>query len=312
MAIQRLTTAKTISRAIRAGWTAAIVAALAGWTGAAASEPISATAELDRDRIAFDQPLVLTCTVEWRADLVTPEPSVAPTPELKRLHAQSVSTRTAQVDRDGTPFVRREYRYKLTATADGLGVVGPLTFAFMRLADSSSVSVSTAEVSAQIAAPLPVSGGAGNAPLWFGALALLALIGAVVFWLLKRKPAAVDEPQDELSRRLAQLKALTAQPRAKFYTALYEFLCDGARERGLISGRAGDSAVVVRQLEATPIAGEERAKLIHWLELSAREKFAPGRGTPGDTLRLYYEVESFARENWAGAAQSEVSAAERR
>ena len=285
--------------------------ALLVWSGvltsAGAAAPVSLSGALDRDSIAFDQPLTLTYSIEWPDSLVALSPETAPIPTLKRLRINSLETRTTPFKRDGLSYMRREYIYHLRATSDGAGVVDPLTVGYLTLADSSAASVSAQEFRVAIASPLPVGKTTNKRTLWLwgGALALFVALGAVALWLLKRKPKVSDEPQDELSRRLARLKSLTAQPRQKFYGELFALLRHALIERGLVTAGRSDSAVIVAQLQNAALPDDQRQRLVYWLELSAREKFAPGRGTPGDTLRLYYEVESFINERWLAPAKSE-------
>ena len=267
-----------------------------GHLSATADELVRADVRLDSAEIAFESTATLTLNVAWNPDRVALSPQTAPEPKLKRLKLSSVTTYTEAPDADS--LVRREYRYTLSPTAEGTGLIDPFTIGYITLADSSSGTVSTNSASVKIKAPVVTTGESSNHLFWIAG-GLILLVAGVVFFLLKRRGRS-DQPEDldPLERRLAELKSLTSQPRSKFYTELYQLLDDILHERGVTAAKPGDTHGMIADIEVSTLPGSLRNKLIHWLEESARRKFAPAGGTPGDTLRLYFEVESALRERW--------------
>lgn len=287
-----------------------------------AEQGIQVEAFLNLTRMSFDDTLTLTLRLNWDKSLFELQERVSPQLDLQRLRVGSVTSKTGLLadkhlsdaqnftDKNfaAKNWISQEYVYTLFPTASGDGAVNPVKVRFLRKSDAKIGSVSTPEL--QVAISMPVHDEQKSGTLWrdwrvivVAGVVLLAVLGVgIALYQRKRRRLARDSQVrrewDRLADGLAELKRSTSGSKAEFFDALYGYLYTLLSDVGYVSSRKGDSDAVIAELKQAPVAEETKRLLIKWLERSAREKFSPGRGTPGETLRVYYEVEAFMRESW--------------
>lgn len=269
------------------------------FSAGAGAQELSLETTLDRTETEFSELITLTYRLTYDPSQVALASDGAPRPEIKRLEFHSFSSSNRSLNRGGVALVEQEYSYQLKPIASGAGRIEPVSISYFLLPDSTSAQVLSEELKAQIAIPRP-EGDSTGLPFWFWiALPLLALAGGVVFWFLRRGDSDSEDPHTvAVHTRLVLLKSLTAKPRSQFYETLYDALYDLAKDAGFSSARRGDSDRLLADISAAAAPGEIREPLVHWLSTSARGKFAPDAGQPGETLREYHEVEDFLRDSW--------------
>ncbi len=270
---------------------------------------IKGEAFLNVTRMSFNDTATLTIRLTWDKNEFELADKSAPKPELQRLRVGALSSNVRQPDKSATSSqgrnrVSHEYVYTLIPTASGEGLVHPVRIGFLRISDSQAGSVSTSELRVSIAMPAPVD--ETNETDWrIVGLVLLVVfvVGGFTIAGMRRKHRV--KAQEELKQRardniasdLRALKAATSGSKAEFFENLYGFLYTYLRDAGHISARKGDSDSLIAELRESALDEDAKRLLVKWLELSATEKFSPGRGTPGESLRVYYEVEAFVRED---------------
>ncbi len=280
--------------------------------GDAEERGLQVDAFLNLTRMSFDDTLTLTLRLNWDKSLFELEERVAPQLDLQRLRVGSVTSKTGvpadKRQQSGKSWISQEYVYTLFPTASGDGAVNPVKVRFLRKLDAKIGSVSTPEL--HVAISMPVHDEQKSGTVWrdwrviaVAAVVLMAILGVgIVLYQRKKSRLATDsqvrQEWDRLAEGLAELKRSTSGSKAEFFDALYEYLYALLRDAGYVSSRKGDSDAVIAELNQAPLKAEIKRLLVKWLEQSAREKFSPGRGTPGETLRVYYEVEAFMRESW--------------
>ncbi len=277
------------------------------------SANIKVEAFLNLTRMDFNDTATMTLRLTWDEGKFKLKDRSAPKLDLVRLRVGSVTSRTRPFNEGSKKRISQEYIYTLIPTASGEGVVKPLRIGFLRESDSRPGTVSTSELRALILMPSIEAEKQGSDWRTIGAvlvaLSVLAGILATLFMRKRRKQALENrqsQEQIQLATKLKELKAATSGTKAEFFDTLYEFLYGLLRDNGFVSARKGDSDSVIADLQRAAIPENIKRKLTNWLELSAIEKFSPGRGTPGETLRVYYEVEvamreSFMHEGWPTA-----------
>lgn len=273
-------------------------------TGVASEEqlesPLKVTARLSAEETPVDGSLELIVDLVYFVDSIALSPAI-PQLRLERLLVHSVSTSTRLVSGDGVsaaPRVEiRQFRYQLDATRSGMAIIQPLLITYLTLPDSQSGATRTPELSALITPPAKVA----DSPLsywWF--LALLLALAPAGWWLRRRftPPPPEDKSKKEIAERLAELKTLTGGERRKFFEAMYRLLYDLCQRGFQLTSSRGDTEALIAELSSTNLPSTSQEKLGAWLRISGAERFASRSATPGETLRIYYELEPFVLSHW--------------
>lgn len=250
-------------------------------SGRVFAESIDISVHLSDSVVAASDSVTLTCIVRWDDELIALSSESPPNPELKRLEIGAVSVRFGSITYQGKVYSQRIFSYTLRPLRSGLGLISSLQIGYVTLPDSTPALASSRPLTVRIVIPRR-AGDSHSRGLWpWAALALIVGAGAGGIWLwrARRKKSARVNPQVErIEGRLRKLKALTSASRADFYTEAHGLLMQ----------------IQFRE-KAQALAPELEAKLAGWITVAAREKFAPGRGEPGEALRHYVEIESFVR-----------------
>ena len=277
------------------------------------AQEVSLSAKLDTSAIAYDGAATLIVKVEWgdlgpRQGIVFTSP-----PHLKAdgLVIGAVTTRVSQFQRGTAPFVAREFSFILRPLKPGRAIIHPAEISYVTLPDSTPGTLMTPELILMVAQPAP-PGFMESVSL--ATLVIVILIGAtllaggVLVYVRRREKLNLGEREGQLAlsvvvRALATLESATHKPRNEFYAALSDTLSE------LVIGRVGGSlkrsqteAIVTAAEGDISLSESARSRLVEWLRLAAREKYTPGLGQPGETVRVFSEVEEFLKGPWVGKA----------
>lgn len=247
----------------------------------AAASAIEISASLSDTVVLASDSLTLTCVVRWDNQLVSLSSESPPTLSLKRLEIGAVSARSESITHEGKIYSQRIYRYTLTPIRSGLGLISAFQIGYVTLPDSIPALAATGQLSVRIV--IPDRPGESQSPgVWLWAVLTFTIVSGAVgvwYWRAKgQKSSGVNPDVARLENQLLKLKALTSASRAEFYTEAHGLLLQ-----------------IESLATAEALSPELEARLAGWIEAAAREKFAPGRGEPGETFRRYVEIESFVR-----------------
>ena len=246
---------------------------------ARAAGEIEVSVSLSDTVMAATDSVILTCIVRWDKKLIELLSESPPTPMLKRLEIGAVRARSSSVTHEGRVYAQRTFSYTLKPLRSGLGMISPLQIGYVTLPDSSAALVSSRALTVRIV--IPPGAVERQGPGWWLWLALIVGAGGAGVWLWQAKSrgsAGVNPHIEGIESQLRKLKALTSASRADFYSEAHRLLVH-IQSPGLGC-----------QLPQAP-----EATLAGWIAEASREKFAPGRGEPGEALRRFVEIESFVR-----------------
>ncbi len=280
-------------------------------TDASSLVDIKVEAFLSATRMSFNDTATMTLRLTWAENEFDPQERKAPNLELRRMRVGSVTAKNRPYTAGGKKRISQEYIYTLIPISSGLGVISPVRVDFLRKSDSRIGSVVSPQLQVTILLPEIIKDPSdSNLRVITFVLIGLFVLGAFVFIVLRKKRGQdiaqknqLSEKQSRLDSALEALKTASSGTKAEFFDSLYEFLYALLRDGEWITARKGDSDSVLDELSQASLPEDTKRQLSAWLELSSHEKFSPGRGTPGETLRVYYEVESFMNEVWPAANQ---------
>ncbi|MFQ5607776.1 MAG: hypothetical protein ACE5GA_07495 [Candidatus Zixiibacteriota bacterium] len=252
---------------------------------------IEISTSLSDSLVVAEDSVILSCEVVWDQDAVHPLSQSPPSLRLKRLEVGSVNSRSGVITRDGRRFTRSVFRYTLRPTRSGLGMIEPLEVAYISLPDSIPLVASSGGMSVRITIPPGVRTESGPGTwLWITLALALAAVSTVAALMMKSRRESGSEIkalERELQLRLGKLKVLTSGSRADFYTEMHSLLSQVCS----LNVDTPDGALTLDQFEP-----ELERRLERWLAESARSKFIPGRGEPGELLRRFVEIEACLAE----------------
>lgn len=261
---------------------------------------LSLSARLDKTDIKFEETVDLTIEVKWTGDLLDYNFKIFSLPQADRLKVLGTTSKISSDIENGAEVTTRTYKYTFKPTEAGTGVIYPITLNYIAMPDSIPGELSTQEFAVSIAAPVAVKPHEGGPTIWVFVIALIFLMGGaalLVIILRRRAKPAVPEltPSDHLLAELENIKKESSGDRQAFFTRLYKALLHFLEKqyRFDLLGLTPDG--VVSRLNELDIPEDEKGQLIKWLKMSEKEKFAPGTGSPGETLRLATEIENYVK-----------------
>jgi len=270
-------------------------------SGAAVGSEISLTGSVDKTDIAFEDSVKLTVEIKWLGDISSYNFQVLPLPEAENLKVTGTSSSISSKTGETGDITVRTFKYVLRPTGSGVATIDPVVLDYLSFPDSTTGQLSTQEFKILVAARIP-RGNETNLPLFAKiliGLAALVVIGGVVIFVRKYK--AVDiEPvktsEEEFLEGLETARKESQNDRKQFFTRLYKLLMMYLEGKyGLeLSGKTAQS--IVEQLDSIDLQPIFAEKVGQWLIQADKEKFAPGAGAPGDTLRLATEIDKTFRE----------------
>ena len=226
-------------------------------------------------------------------------------PDLKtdRFRIGKVSSKVSPGTRDGKTIATRLFRYTLIPTGSGEGVIHPTDLSYIIVPDSIPGALQTPRLTVRIAQPISVDAESPtNIWIWImGAILALGGVGAIL-WFRLREQTDPDEnlgKSERMQALLGDLKAQVSRNRSDFYTRLYDLIWEAINSRFQLSATRGDTDACVRAIYESNLSDSQKTRLSEWITRAAQEKFSPAQGTPGETLRLYNEVEVFFGSEWS-------------
>ncbi|MBN2226907.1 MAG: hypothetical protein JW763_06050 [candidate division Zixibacteria bacterium] len=264
--------------------------------GAAGGE-LSLSARLDKTDIAFEETVSLVLEVRWTGTIADYRFGILPLPETEYLAVQGSSSAISSEEQDGQDITTRIFRYEFKPTKGGIGRILPITLEYLTMPDSISGQLTTQEYSIQIAPPVVLAEPTGLA--WYHYVIIAVVLAGAVFVVVLiikkgRRPVAVETtPEQTMLEKLSEIRGEGHIDRKVFYTRLYRLLLDYIDRKYEIAIVGGMTPDVIAALDDKEIPRGEKEKLAGWLTLADREKYAPGGGEPGDTIRLITEMENY-------------------
>ncbi|UCD17932.1 MAG: hypothetical protein JSV44_03230 [Candidatus Zixiibacteriota bacterium] len=273
-----------------------IAAAFFAFAAPVFGEQISLSANLDKTEIRFEETVSLTLEVRWVGDITSYRFEVFPLPETENLKVLGTTSAISSAQEQGREITVRTFQYEFQPTASGTGVVMPILLSYVAMPDTMPGQLSTQQFTVAIAEPIPEPQMRGLRWYHYLALALIVIVIVVAGVYIRKRAREriepVKTPEDELLSALAPIKDESHLDRKLFYTRLYKLLLDYAERKHHIPTGGKMLQDIFNAMEAAEVPVDEKGKLSGWLSLADREKFSPGGGEPGDTIRLITEIEN--------------------
>ncbi len=259
---------------------------------------LSLSARLDHNEIAFEGTVGLDIEIKWQGGMDKYAFGLLPLPVAQGLQVQGTTSAISSGIESGTEVTTRKFHYDFRPSRAGIGIIEPIILKYVSMPDSIPGELTTQQFQVSIAQPLPKSVKSNfkrNAAILGAVIVLLA---AIIYGLKLRQrksipTAPVLNPEANFADQLTQLKKETSFDRKAFFTHLYKILGEYLEKKYGMSLGGKSAAVVLEQLHATEIETGKKGKLIEWITLAEKEKYAPVSGAPGDTIRLISELEDF-------------------
>nr|MBN2276747.1 hypothetical protein [candidate division Zixibacteria bacterium] len=262
---------------------------------------ISLTGTVDRTEMAFEDRLNLELQIRWQGVITDYTFEIMPLPTTENLKVVGTSSTISSTLEDGVDYTTRSFKYSLQPTGSGIGAIEPVTFNYVSLPDSIPGQLTTQRFTVQIAKPAARPQETGTVPYIIIYVTILVIIAAVVAVIIiirkKRAARAVPEPslEDKFRDQMETLKKEAGGDRQLFFTRFYRLILLYLESKFGIKTAGKTTALILANLEKTDMPPERQEKIAGWLKQAEQEKFAPGRGTPGDVMRIITEVDDFLR-----------------
>lgn len=267
-----------------------------GIAGTAVSDELSLSASLDKTAIGFEEKVTLVLEIRWTGTIADYRFGMLPIPETERLAVQGSSSAISSDEREGQDITTRTFRYEFKPTKGGTGRIYPITLEYITMPDSVPGQLMTQELTVLIAPPMKKVEETGLAWYYYVIIAVIVIgvVIAVIVFVIKRGASVEPEvkPEQAVLVKLAGIREDGQADRKAFYTRLYRLLLDYITQKYGVAVSGMMPQDVMAALDEKEMPPGEKDKLSGWLTLADREKFAPGGGEPGDTIRLITEIEN--------------------
>lgn len=269
------------------------------------AQEIVVTQSLNRTEVPYESTAVFDVTLSW------PGPTGAflfnrpPHLDLERLKVAQVTSTVSSSGVGPTEVATRKIRFVLKPTSSGLAKLDPAVFEYLRLADSTTGSISTQALTLSVAEPIRVTKrrAAVASARWgliIAAGAVLVLLsGSYLFYRRRNRRAGpvVKTAAETFLEELGSLRQTAGSDLKRFQTGLYKLLITFlSAQFGLQLSRL-TTEQALDLLEHTAMTPEQRNKFAGWLWRAEREKFSPLAVAPGETIRLEAEIRDFFETN---------------
>ncbi|SYZ73990.1 hypothetical protein TRIP_C60260 [Candidatus Zixiibacteriota bacterium] len=259
---------------------------------------LSLSAQMDRNDIPFEGKVGLAIEIKWQGGLDRYAFGLLPLPSAQGLQVMGTTSAISSDMESGKEVTTRKFHYDFKPTRAGIGTIEPIVLKYVSMPDSVPGELTTQQFQVSIAQPLPKpekSNIGRNAAI---AGAVVILLAALTFWWKERKKKSLPEepaltPEAKFAEQLIILKKEAASDRKVFFTRLYKILVEYIENKYSVSQAGKSAPAVVEQLNGMEIETGKKEKLIEWITVAEREKYAPISGVPGDTIRMISELEDF-------------------
>jgi hypothetical protein len=277
----------------------------------AEAQDISLSAGLDKTEMPYEETAALTIEVKWPGDITHYRFGILPLPKTENLKVLGTTSTISSIEEEGKEFTVRTFKYSFKPTKAGIGIIRPILLNYITMPDSLPGDLSTQEFQVSIAQPIPVVEKKGFPIFYIVIIIAFVIVGLtllILFLIFRKKGdvAPVLTPVQGLIDELATIKKDAGIDRKLFYTKLYRALVNylsAAYKVETINKAPEEICEAVKSLKA-PAGFNE--KMTGWLIQADKEKFAPGSGTPGDTVRLANEIENYFQKTDTTDTKSEV------
>lgn len=272
--------------------------------GTLIASDISISAEISRASIAYDEKDTLVVTLTWVGGPFQYLVDDFPMPTLEKfeiLGSSSQVTSRPEPSRPEGETTTRTFRYILTATDYGTGIISPLNLTATNRTTNEKQELKTGRLTVEIAKPLPLerkSSPLKMAVIVAGAAVILGIAG---FVLMRRRAvrrrAAEPIPQEKpYLEALTDIKKETVADGKLFFSRLYRLLMQFLeKERRLaVSGKTGEEVLsLVERLENE----QEKTAIGGWLKQALEVKYRPDPPPPAEIEDTFAAVKRFFESN---------------
>jgi hypothetical protein len=283
---------------------AAVGLLLAAPSGTAIASDISISAEISRASIAYDEKDTLVVTLTWVGGPFQYLVDDFPMPTLEKfeiLGSSSQVTSRPEPSRPEGEMTTRTFRYILSATDYGTGIINPLDLTATNRTTNEKQELRTGRLTVEIARPLPLE--RKSSPMKTivfvgGAVFVLGIAGFIITrQRAARRRAAEAVPQEKpYVDALTDIKKETVADGKLFYSRLYRLLMQFLeKERDLaVSGKTGEEVLVlIGQLSDA----QEKAALGGWLARAVEVKYRPDPPPPAEIEDTFAAAKRFFESN---------------
>jgi hypothetical protein len=262
------------------------------------AEAISLSAQVDKTEIPFEETVELRLEIKWQGGIGNYLFELLPLPETQNLKVLGSATAVSSTTEGGQEVTTRSFRYTLSPTKAGLGVIEPIVLKYVSMPDSIPGELVSQRFQILIAKPVPreVKSGIGSY-IWFSVPAVIIIAG-IVFWFIRRKKNKIPKevpksPEESALEELTIIKKDLQFDRKAFFTRLYKLIIMYLENKYRLESAGKSAENIMAELEGLDMPAGDKDKVKGWLTIAEKEKYAPMGGSPGDILRLSAELESF-------------------
>lgn len=269
----------------------------------AVGKAISVSQSIDRTEMRFEDTATYEIVVSWDGPPTKYRFEKAMRLETDRLKVASFSSTVNSRGTGPDEVSSKVVQYRLAPTGSGVGRIEPLAIEYTEWPDTTIGVLMTDAITISIAQPVPVKAESDNGtPAWIWLLIIVVLAGGAVgvfFWRRDRPSAPPPRtPAEAFLDDLAVLRKESGSDLKHFQTGLYKILVVfiSVFFRIDVNGRTTDS--ILADLDKVEVNRETKDTLADWLRRAEREKYAPVKAAPGETIRLESEIRSFVEKHF--------------
>jgi|GEM_PF-2573059 len=277
---------------------------LAAPSGTAIASDISISAEISRASIAYDEKDTLVVTLTWVGGPFQYLVDDFPMPTLEKfeiLGSSSQVTSRPEPTRPEGETTTRTFRYILSATGYGTGVINALNLTATNRTTNEKQELKTGRLTVEIAKPLPLerkSSSTATIVLAVGAVVILGIAGFILRRgrAARRRAAEAVPPEKPYLEALTDIKKETVADGKLFFSRLYRLLMQFLeKERRLaVSGKTGEEVLsLVARLENE----QEKTAVGGWLKRALEVKYRPDPPPPAEIEDTFASVKRFFESN---------------
>ncbi len=258
------------------------------------AQDISLSAGIDRTEMLFEETVTMTVEVKWPGDITQFRFEILPLPGTENLKVLGTTSTISSIEENNQEYTVRTFKYTFKPTKGGIGAIMPIILSYITMPDSLPGDLATQEFHVSIAQPVPPpeEGGLGLVYVLIIISVVIVVIILIVYLVRKRKgdDTPVLTPEQKLLEELKTIRDESSVDRKLFYTRLYKLLTDYLTAKYDIDTVRKSPQEICDKLGSLKLSAGFKEKYSGWLIQADKEKFAPGSGSPGDTIRLITEI----------------------